>query len=91
MNVPCIASDSRTRARGSAARRIACQENARSTIELHMIPSPSSTNVGLELISAVAMFGIPIFCSASHASTTPTIETAASARRAVRPRPRGCA
>ena len=48
MNVPCIASASRTRARGSAAWRIACQENARITIAAHMIASPSSTNDGLE-------------------------------------------
>ncbi len=81
MNVPCIASDSRTRARGSAARRIACQENARRTIAPHITPSPSRTNVGLELMSAEAIFGMPIFCSASHASTRPPIETAASASR----------
>ncbi len=40
MNVPCAASDSRTRAPGSAARRIACQENARITIALHITAEP---------------------------------------------------
>ena len=81
MNVPCIASARRTRAFGRAALRIACHENARITIAPHMIPRPSKTNAGLELISAEAMFEIPIFCSARIASTTPASETAASAAR----------
>ena len=61
MNVPWAASDSRTRARGSAARRIACHENARITIALHMTARPSRTSVGLAVISAVAMLVRPIF------------------------------
>ena len=52
MNVPCSASRSRTRARGSAACRIACQANARSTIEKHMSPRPSSTHGGAAFSSA---------------------------------------
>ena len=59
--VPCIASISRIRARGSAALRIAYHENARATIALHMITSPSRTNVGLELSSAEVILPNPIF------------------------------
>ena len=61
MNVPCAASENRTRMRGSAARRIAVHETARSTIEPHMIARPSSTSVGLAVIRAAAMFVKPIF------------------------------
>ena len=61
MKVPCMASARRKRARGSAARRIASHENPRIAIALHMIASPSSTNVGLDASSAEAMFCKPIF------------------------------
>ncbi len=55
MKVPCIASNRRTRARGNAARRIACHETARRTIAPHMKARASTTNDGEEEISAEAM------------------------------------
>ncbi len=64
MNVPCIASESLTRALGSAARRIACQETARRTIAPHITPRPRITKEGLEASSAWAMLPMPIVLSA---------------------------
>ena len=48
IEVPWSASVKRGRAAGSAARRIACQETARSTIEAHISAIASSTQAGLE-------------------------------------------
>ena len=47
MNVPCRASERRRRASGSAAVRIACHATPRTTIEPHIRPRPSSTQVGV--------------------------------------------
>ena len=63
--VPCTASTNRGSASGSAARRIACQEAARSSIEAHISPSATSTQVGLEATSAWAIGPAPIRSSAS--------------------------
>ena len=81
IEVPCIASAKRGSASGSAALRIACQETARRTIEAHIIPSATSTQVGLEASSAWPIGRRPIRSSAS--SVPPT---AASAARASNPR-----
>ncbi len=62
--VPCIASVKRGRACGSAARRIACQETARSTIEPHISARPTSTQTGLERTSASPIEPMPIRWSA---------------------------
>ena len=64
MNVPCIASDSLTRALGSAARRIACQDTARRTMAPHITASARITKDGLEATSAWAMLPRPIVLSA---------------------------
>ena len=83
MNVPCIASDTRTVAFGSAARRIASQEKPRITIAAHMIPNPRITNDGLEVASAETMFPMPIVESAFQTSSArPSITTVNAIRRA---------
>ena len=53
MNVPCIASARRILARGSAARRIACQAKPRETIAAHISAQPITTQDGLEVTSAL--------------------------------------
>ena len=75
MKVPWAASANRTRARGSAALKIAYHEMARTAIALHMTARPSSTSVGLAVIKAEAMLASPIFWSASTASVAPPSET----------------
>ncbi len=81
MNVPCIASDIRTRALGMAALRIACQDTARIAIAPHINPSPSTTNDGLDASSADAMLLRPILLRARTASSTAPSDTAANAAR----------
>ena len=81
MKVPCIASRSRTRPRGIAAFRIACQATARTTIEAHITPRPASTQAGLESSSATAISCTPM---RRNASTVPASASAANASIATR-------
>jgi hypothetical protein len=48
IDVPWSASAKRGRVAGSAARRIACQDTARRTIDAHISAIASSTQAGLE-------------------------------------------
>ncbi len=82
--VPCTASTKRGSASGSAARRIACQETARSSIEAHISPSATSTHVGVAASSAWPIGRMPIRSSASSAAPpAPSAPTASAARRAI--------
>ena len=81
----------RTRTPGSAARRIACQASARSSIEAHMTANAASTHTGVAASSARPIDSIPIRWSASAASpapaTTPAPTSTRRAARAARRRP----
>ena len=90
MNVPCSASTSRTRARGSAARRIACHAAPRSTIEKHMSPSATSTHVGVAASRDSPIRSMPMRCSAKPAnSAASSAASAMPARRTRRAAGRG--
>ena len=85
MKVPCRASRRRTRECGSAARRIACHANARSTIEKHISPSPTITQGGAAFSSAWPIRSVPMRCIAMTASASAKTPTAPIAsRRAIR-------
>ena len=59
-------------------------ETARIAIAEHITASPRITQVGLEFSSAEPMLPMPIFCSATIASTTAPIHTPANAARRAR-------
>ena len=91
MNVPCRASERRRRASGSAAVRIACHATPRTTIEPHIRPRPSSTQVGVARSRLSPIWSRPMRCSASRASNPaarparPMPALRAAARRRSRP------
>ena len=78
---PRAASRRRTRVPGSAERNTACQDSARSSIEAHIRPKASSTQVGVAAITALLIEWIPMRWSAiqpspaaaSVAATTATL------------------
>ena len=75
----------RTRVSGSAARRIACQASARSSIEAHMSAKATSTQIGVAATIARPVDSIPMRCTARAASAAPpTTPVAASPRRSAR-------
>ena len=86
MKVPCSASVTRSRALGSAARRISCQASARTAIDRHMRPSETTTQTGLDASRLAAMRSRPMRCSAMTDSPAPAspATTMAPRRAAVR-------
>ena len=88
MKVPCRASRSLTATAGSAARRIACQDTARSSIDDAIRASETSTHRGLEASSAPTMLSTPMRATATTAAAAPAT-AAARQQRAARDRERG--
>ena len=81
----------RTRVPGRAARRIACQASARTSIEAHMSAKATSTQTGVAATIARPIDSMPSRCSASAARPAPATAPPRPARgarsRATRRRP----
>ena len=82
---PRVASRRRTRTPGSAARRMACHDSARSSMDAHISANDRKTQTGVAASSAFVIESSPIRRSASAASPAPSAAPPqTAARRATR-------
>ncbi len=75
------ASRRRTRVPGRAARRIACQASARTSIDAHMSANATSTHTGVAATTARPIDSMPMRWSASAASPAPATAPATISAR----------